>query len=95
MNWRMVITMRFLGEDHSGIRQCCATAKAAQKYKSVLRANGKHERHYALNNAKEYFAEATEAFFGRNDFEPFTRAELKEFDPKMCATVRRVWQVAE
>ncbi len=29
----------------------------------------------------EYFAEGTEAYFYRNDFYPFVRAELKDHDP--------------
>ena len=74
---------RFLGPDHTGIRRCYEQAKAGKSYESVLRINGKRDRHYALNNEKEYFAEATEAFFGTNDFYPFTRAELKEHDPEM------------
>lgn len=86
---------RFLGEDQPGIEQCYQKAMAAGKYDSVLRFNGRHERHYALNNAKEYFAEATEAFFGKNDFQPFTREDLKAFDPEMHEMVRRVWQVSE
>jgi len=86
---------RFLGEHHPGIEQCYQQAKAAGKYDSVLRYNGNHERHYAMNNAKEYFAEATEAFFGRNDFQPFTRDELKAFDPAMSEMIRRVWEISE
>ena len=86
---------RFLGEHHPGIEQCYQKAKTAGIYDSVLRYNGHHERHYALNNEKEYFAEATEAFFGKNDFQPFTRAELKAFDPEMHETIRRVWQISE
>jgi len=38
-----------------------------------------------MTNAKEYFAESTEAWFGVNDFYPFVRAELKQFDPEMHA----------
>ena len=85
---------RVLGDNHAGIKRCYERAKASGKYESVLRA-GKRERHYALNNEKEYFAEATEAYFGRNDFQPFTRDELKEFDPEMFEMVRRVWQLPE
>ena len=85
---------RVLGDNHPGIKRCYDAAKASKKYESVLR-DGKRERHYALNNEKEYFAEATEAYFGRNDFQPFTRDELKEFDPEMFEMVRRVWQVPE
>ena len=34
--------------------------------------------HYAATNHKEYFAEATEAYFYKNDFYPFVRGELKK-----------------
>ena len=55
--------------------------------------NGDMKKHYALNNDQEYFAEATEAFFGTNDFYPFVRAELQEFDPEMYKLLRQVWGV--
>lgn len=84
---------RFLGEHHQDIRRCYAEAKTAKLYDSVLRINGRRERHYALNNPKEYFAEMTEAFFGTNDFYPFVRAELREHDPKMYALLKDVWGV--
>ena len=84
---------RFLGERHAGIRRCYERAKEAKLYDSVLRINGRHERHYALTNAKEYFAETTEAFFGTNDFYPFVRAELREHDPAMFALLCEVWGV--
>lgn len=85
---------RFLGDNHPGIRRCYERAKASGKYDSVKREN-RQERHYALNNPKEYFAEATEAFFGRNDYQPFTRAELKEFDPEVYDLLERVWEMPE
>ena len=84
---------RFLGPDHTGIRRCYEQAKAGKTYESVLRINGKKDRHYSLNNEKEYFAEATEAFFGTNDFYPFTRAELKEHDPEMFKLLCEVWGI--
>ena len=37
--------------------------------------------------------QATEALFGRNDFFPFTRAELEKHDPAMSAMVARMWGV--
>ena len=46
-----------------------------------------------MTNEKEYFAESTEAFFGTNDFYPFVRAELKEYDPDMFALLCEVWGV--
>jgi hypothetical protein len=48
-------------------------------------------RHYGLNNHKEYFAEATEAYLGVNDFYPFVRGELKEHDPRMYKIMEKVW----
>jgi hypothetical protein len=47
-----------------------------------------------MNNADEYFAESSEAFFGTNDFYPFVRAELIEHDPQMADALRKAWHVA-
>jgi Mlc titration factor MtfA (ptsG expression regulator) len=49
------------------------------------------DRAYALANPQEYFAEGTEAFFGRNDFYPFTREDLLKEDPGMHRLLRRLW----
>ena len=82
-----------LGHDHAGINACFDKAVASKSYESVLRINGRHERAYALNNAREYFAECTEAFLGTNDFYPFVRAELKEHDPAMHDLLAGIWGV--
>ena len=68
-------------------------AKAAGIYENVLLYTGKKVKHYGLTNHKEYFAEGTEAFFYRNDFYPFVRAELKEHDPALHDVLARVWGV--
>ena len=52
---------------------------------------GRKVRHYGLNNQMEYFAEATEAYFGVNDFYPFVRAELKAIDPEGFSLMEAVW----
>ncbi len=49
------------------------------------------DRAYALTNAKEYFAECTEAFFTKNDFFPFTRDELQKHDPEMFDLLTQLW----
>lgn len=82
---------QFLGFGHPEINQAYEQAKASGIYESILRGNGKMERAYGLNNAREYFAETTEAFFGTNDFYPFVRAELHQHDPRMEATLAKVW----
>jgi len=78
------------------IRSAYEHAKAGGKYDRVERwfGNGRpnaFERAYAMTNPMEYFAESTEAFFSRNDFFPFTRAELKQHDPEMFALLGKLW----
>jgi len=84
-----------LGFDHAGIRAAYRAAVESGAYDTVLRADGRREKHYALTDPKEYFAEATEAFFGTNDFYPFVRAELEQHDPRAAALLRQVWGVPE
>jgi hypothetical protein len=82
-----------LGDDHAEIKACYDQAVRSKSYESVLHHDGKKVRHYALTNDKEYFAEATEAYFGTNDYYPFVRAELKAHDPKMYDLIEKVWGV--
>jgi hypothetical protein len=84
-----------LGFDNAEIRTCYDAAVSAKLYESVLNVRGKKSRHYALNNAQEYFAEMTEAYVGTNDFHPFVRAELKQVDPRMFDLLEKVWGVRE
>ncbi|MFO1052924.1 MAG: hypothetical protein U1F36_11980 [Planctomycetota bacterium] len=71
---------RVLGYGHRGILDAFARAKADARWSQVLRSDGSHEKHYALTDEKEWFAEASESFFGTNDFFPFVHAELHELD---------------
>ena len=63
------------------------------KYKRVLYYDGSKRKAYALNNPMEFFAEASEAYFGRNDFQPFNRRQLKAFDAKTYRMIEKVWGV--
>ncbi len=86
---------QFLGNDHIGVLNRYAQAKRSGIYERVKRFNGTEtvvERAYALENDREYFAETTEAFFGKNDFYPFTRDELKEHDPGMFELLEKLWK---
>ena len=71
-------------------------AKVTGSYDKVERRNGDgrpntFEKAYAMTNHMEYFAESTEAFFSRNDFYPFTRADLHKHDPMMEKLLQRIW----
>jgi len=86
------------GFDNAEIKAAYARAKESHGYDKVERwfGNGRpntRERAYALTNPMEYFAETTEAFFSRNDFFPFTRAELHQHDPEMEKLLERVWKL--
>ena len=79
------------GSQGARLEELFAAAKAAGRYDEVLHWNGEPARHYALNTSDEYFAEATEAWFGCNDFFPFVQAELLRHDPALAAFLREVW----
>ena len=74
------------------IREAYDHALAQNLYADIKHANGKTQRAYALTNEKEFFAELTEAYFGRNDMYPFVRSELETYDPKGFAMVKAAWK---
>lgn len=82
---------QFLGFDNPRVIAVFEKAVAEGRYEQVLLYTGKTVRHYALTDHKEYFAEGTEAYFYRNDFYPFVRAELKEHDPALHELLEEIW----
>lgn len=66
-------------------------AKQAGLYEQVMFIQGNNTKHYALTNHKEYFAELSEAYVGTNDFYPFVRGELKQYDPRAYAVMEKIW----
>jgi hypothetical protein len=84
------------GFDNAEIKAAYERAKASKTYEKVERWHGDgrpntFEHAYAMTDPAEYFAETSEAFFGRNDFFPFTREELKKEDPEMVKLLGRLW----
>jgi hypothetical protein len=82
---------QYLSFDNPRIIKAYKKAKEAGNYEKTLLYNGQRVRHYALKDHKEYFAEGTEAYFYRNDFYPFVRAELKEHDPTLHDLLVEIW----
>ena len=80
-----------LGAKHAGIRAAYKQAVERKLYESVLHVDGSKRKAYALVNDQEYFAELTEAYFGRNDFFPFDRHDLKKHDPTGYRLLREIW----
>jgi hypothetical protein len=85
---------RFLkgGFENAEIKAAYDHAMKSKLYDKVLRMNGRDEKAYATNNPMEYFAEATEAFFGTNDFYPFVRVELERHDPELFRLLKVLWE---
>lgn len=81
-----------LGRQNGRILAAYRHALDARLYDKVARYDGKMVPAYAAKNEREYFAELTEAYFGRNDFYPFTRDQLQSYDPIGFAMVQEAWE---
>lgn len=89
-----------LGFDQPEIRAAYEQAKGSGRYDRVAQRHGDGRpntfgKAYAMQNAKEYFAECSEAYFGSNDFYPFTREELNRHDPLMAEILTKLWAGSE
>jgi len=82
---------RVLGEDVPEIKAAWQKAVKTGKYDSVLRFDGRHVRHPALNSPLEFFAEMTESYYGVNDHYPFLQFETKQHDPETCQLLAKLW----
>lgn len=85
-----------VGFEQAEIVKAYEGAKAAGLYENigyVLAGPGEKKKAYAITNTREYFAELTEAWFGRNDYFPFTREELIRHDAAGAEMVRVVWNL--
>jgi hypothetical protein len=82
---------RVLGSDNPNVLAAYQNAVISGKYENVAYNLGGKKRAYALNNAYEYFAELTEAYLGENDFFPFNKSQLKDFDPIGYELMQKTW----
>lgn len=85
-----------LGFDHADVKAAYDKAMEAGLYDAVdynMATDGEPVRAYAANNEREYFAELSEAYFGLNDYFPFTRRQLKAHDPRGYALVEQLWSL--
>lgn len=84
-----------LGFDNARIEEVWQRYTASGNGNRALHVDGRRVRHYALTNAKEFFAEMTETYFGTNDFFPFVHGELKQAEPETHALLREIWGPAK
>lgn len=84
-----------IGKDFTAIIDAYNHAVDRGLYRQVPRNTGdKLWTAYALNSYSEYFAELTEAYFGENDFFPFTRQELRQYDPVGYQAIKQAWNIS-
>lgn len=81
-----------LGHRNEAVIRAYKHASESGLYRDVKQNGGRIGPAYALTNEREYFAELTEAYFGRNDFFPFVRDELRAYDPTGFEAVRAAWE---
>lgn len=85
-----------IGYEDCEILETYCQAMEKQLYDSVAYIQPlkkkKKMRAYAAHDAKEYFAELTESYFGLNDYYPFGKADLQVFDPLGFALMEKFWK---
>lgn len=80
-----------LGFEEPRILAAWKKFKESGKYESVKHVSGRMVRHYALTDQKEFFAEMSEAYFGKNDFYPFDGRELRKAEPEIFELLEKIW----
>jgi hypothetical protein len=80
-----------LGQQHEGIETAYQQALDRRLYESVAYINGSQQTAYSMTNVYEYYAELSEAYFGKNDFYPFTHNELAQHDPVGFRLMEATW----
>ncbi len=85
------------GFDDPAILAAFQRAEQSKSYEAVKRTRGipgqsyTTEKAYAMTNQMEYFAEVSEAYFGRNDWYPFNYIDLEAHDPAVLPVLARAW----
>jgi len=83
---------RVLPRSYAGISSAYNAARWNGRYTAVRHSSGRVMQAYAMTNDKEFFAELSEAYFTQSDFFPFTRQDLKEFDPASYRVISDAWE---
>lgn len=80
-------------EDKPEIVTAWQHAVDANLYHDVIRHDGTIlKKGYAITNALEYFAELSCMYYCGCEYTPYSRSELKKYDPTGYAMIEQVWQ---
>lgn len=87
---QLLVRKRF--DEVESLEKAYLKAKTSGKYERVQHVSGNPVQAYAITSMQEYFAEGTEAFLADNDYYPFKRSELKQFDPDLYSILSKLWR---
>jgi len=83
-----------IGFNNKTVIKAFGDAKEARLYDSVEHCSGKMMKAYAMVDVREYFASlCVPYFYGRNDYFPFIRPQLEEYDPCGFSMLEEVWGI--
>jgi len=83
-----------IGFDNKTVLKAFEDAKEAKLYDAVEHCSGVKRKAYAMVNVMEYFASlCVPYFYGRNDYYPFIRPQLEEYDKAGFAMLEEVWSI--
>src|SRR5262249_7656867 len=85
------IHSHILGNENQYVKASFAQAMDRGLYAEVKHETGRTLKAYASTNDHEYFAELSSAYLDRCAYFPFTREELKEYDPIGYKLMERLW----
>jgi exonuclease III len=83
-----------LGFSNPHVTRVFEEVRDAGRLHQVTYVRGGEQPAYAANNAAEFFAEMSEAWWSTNDFYPFVRGELKRDFPEVAALMESSWAPA-
>ncbi len=82
---------QLFGSNNLHIKLAYRQAMEHHLYDTSRNIDGRPVKPYAGTNAHEYFAELTCAYFDRLNYFPFTREELRKYDPTGYRMMELVW----
>ena len=83
-----------LGFHDPFVTEVFEAVRDAGRLHRVLYRTGGERPAYAANNAAEFFAEMSEAWWATNDFYPFVRGEVKRDFPEVAELMEATWAPA-
>ncbi len=85
--------VKLSAQNRNLIKMAYSSALKSSKYRNVTRNNYLTVKEaYALQNELEYFGELSEAYFGKNDFFPYTSEQLYSYDRVGFNVVEYIWK---